>query len=290
MNRLLKGYALIVLSAVIYGAMPLMANYIYADGVNSITLVLLRNVFSIPVLFLIALLTRQNFAIVKRDLPYLATVGIVGLALTPLLLFSSYNYMGGGTATVLHFVYPAIVLLIEIVFLKAKPRLGSVAAIILCILGIALFYNPDEGISLTGSILALVSGAAYAVYIVLISRFGKGRLGIMSFSLYVSLFAAAVIFVVALVSGQLSFPQSWAGWLLSIFFALVINVGAVVLFQIGARIVGGQKASVLSTFEPIICLVVGYLALNESVGPLAIVGSVLILTASVLIAVQGKNE
>ena len=43
----LKGCAFAIISAVIYGSMPLMAKYIYADGVTPFTLVFLRNMFSL---------------------------------------------------------------------------------------------------------------------------------------------------------------------------------------------------------------------------------------------------
>ena len=38
-KKMIKGYLLVVLSAIIFGLMPLMAKFIYAEGVNSITLV-----------------------------------------------------------------------------------------------------------------------------------------------------------------------------------------------------------------------------------------------------------
>ena len=49
-SKMLTGYIYAVVSAVIYGCMPLMANYIYADGVSPMTLVFLRNVLALPVL------------------------------------------------------------------------------------------------------------------------------------------------------------------------------------------------------------------------------------------------
>jgi len=55
MNQTVKGYLFAVLSAVIYGCMPLMAKHIYADGVNPLTLVFLRNLFSLIPLGLLAL-------------------------------------------------------------------------------------------------------------------------------------------------------------------------------------------------------------------------------------------
>ena len=51
---MLKGYLFIIASAVIFGTMPLMASGIYDQGVNPMTLVLLRNLLSLPVLALMA--------------------------------------------------------------------------------------------------------------------------------------------------------------------------------------------------------------------------------------------
>ena len=54
-NQILKGYLAVLLSAVIFGCMPLMVKRIYADGVNSLSVVFLRNVLSAPVVGLLAL-------------------------------------------------------------------------------------------------------------------------------------------------------------------------------------------------------------------------------------------
>jgi drug/metabolite transporter (DMT)-like permease len=67
-------------------------------------------------------------------------------------------------------------------------------------------------------------------------------------------------------------------------------VGAVVLFQNGAFLIGGQKASILSTVEPITSLIIGFAFLNEHVGLLSVIGSVLIISASVLISVFDKEK
>ena len=48
MGNLRKGYLYAMLSAVIYGCMPLMAKYIYAEGVTPTTLVFLRNLLALP--------------------------------------------------------------------------------------------------------------------------------------------------------------------------------------------------------------------------------------------------
>jgi drug/metabolite transporter (DMT)-like permease len=59
--RIVLGYVYSILSAVIYGCMPVMAKYIYAEGVNPLTLVFLRNFLALPSLAVLAL--RQKKAL-----------------------------------------------------------------------------------------------------------------------------------------------------------------------------------------------------------------------------------
>lgn len=284
------GYFYIILSAVLFGCMPLFARKIYADGVNSMTLVFFRNAMSLPFLAGLGALKRESFKVAPRTLLPVLTIGVFGCALTPYLLFSSYNYIGGGTATVLHFVYPAVVLLLEFIFLRNSVNRVSVGAIILCLVGIGLFYNPAEGINFTGSILALSSGVTYAIYIFLLGRFDRRGMGGYVFAFFVTLGSTVVLGAVSLISGSFAFPTTLTGWLLCIVFALMINVGAVVLFQSGTFIIGGQKASILSTFEPITSLIVCFFAFSETPTWLSLVGALLVIAAAVLIAVfDGKK-
>ncbi|MBQ9749418.1 MAG: DMT family transporter [Clostridia bacterium] len=288
-RKMLLGCLYIIFSAVIFGCMPLMAKHLYADGVNSMTLVALRNTVSLPFLLLIAVLKKEPFPASARDALPVFWIGILGCAVTPLLLFSSYNYMNSGAATVLHFVYPAAVLLLEFVFLGGVKR-ESLIAIALCIVGIALFYNPAEGLSLAGSALALLSGLSYAGYIFLLGRIGKRGMGGFAFSFFATLAATVVMWIACFASGAVALPRTAFGWGLSVAFALVVNIGAVMLFQSGAFIIGAQKAAILSTFEPITSLIVGYFAFSEAVAPLSILGSVLVIAASAVIGMAGEGE
>ena len=289
-RALFGGYAMVVASAVIYGCMPLMANFIYDDGVNALTLVLLRNLLSLPVILSMALLARQNLFVGFKNMGLAMFVGMFGCAITPLLLFSSYTYISGGTATVFHFVYPAVVLLAEMLIMRSGAKWSSIAAVLVCVLGIALFYDPSEGINLVGGALALSSGVTYAVYIVLLGKFGTRGMGTYVFCFFAELASTIIILIACFASGEFSFPQTTGGWILSFVFAAAVNGGAVVLFQRGTVLIGGQRASVLSTFEPLTSIVVGYFAFGEDIGWRTVVGSVLVLGAAVMIALIGSSH
>ena len=56
MNRrqLLKGYIFVIFSAVIFGSLPALVKSIYAEGGNSLSVILWRNLFSAPLAGIIA--------------------------------------------------------------------------------------------------------------------------------------------------------------------------------------------------------------------------------------------
>lgn len=293
-KQLFKGYIFIILSALIFGLMPLMAKYVYADGVTPATMVLFRNLFSMPVLALLALASKSSIKPSPKELPKISLIAIMGCCLTPLLLFSSYNYIPSGTATVFHFIYPAAVVIGELIFFKNKLGYGRMMSVIMCVGGIALFYDPSSATDPLGSMFALLSGLTYAIYIILLAGYKNKERSVFTFSFFVSAISTVVMLAVCLLTNQLSLPRSLFGWCLAIFFALIVNVGAVVLFQRGTFLIGGSRASVLSTLEPITSVFAGVLFMSEKINVFTLIGTLLVIAASVLIALcdikQQKKE
>jgi len=283
--KTLKGYLFAILSAVIYGLMPLMASHIYADGVNAMTLVLLRNLLALPVLAVLAFCQQKTLKVPAKALGGMAFLAAFGCCITPVLLFSSYHYIPSGTATTIHFVYPAMVVLIGILFLKKKAQLGTVLSLLLCVGGICLFYKPGAEFHWGGAGMAFASGVTFAVYVSTLAIFRSEKVAGFLFTFYIALCSSVMMAVTCLATGNLALPQSLTGWAWCLLFALGVTTGAVVLFQQGTFLIGAERASILSTFEPITSVVAGVLFLNETIGPRDYVGAALVIAASVLIAV-----
>lgn len=284
-RNILKGYLFVIISAVIYGCMPLMAKHIYASGANPVTLVFLRNTLALPLLAILAFAEQKTLRISIKNLSKIAYIAFFGCTMTPILLFSSYRFMASGTATIIHFVYPAIVVIFGIVFLKQKVKLLGMISILLCVMGIALFYDPKESISLQGSALALASGVTFAIYITLLSVFRSREISGFLFNFYVALCSSVMTFLICIATNQLALPTTLLGWGLCVLFALSVTGGAVFMFQQGTFVIGGEKAAILSTLEPITSVIIGVLVLNETPTLNTLIGSVLVITASILTAV-----
>lgn len=283
-NNILYGYIFAILSAVIFGLMPLMTQYIKAEGVNSVSLVFWRNIFSVPMLLVLALRTKEPLKTDLKTFGKISLVAIMGCCLTPLLLFESYGHIASGTATVIHFIYPAVVVVGEFIFFKSKMKAGQILSVILCIIGIALFYNPEDKLNPTGSFYALLSGFTYATYVISLSLIKKKQMPVFKLSFYVASICSVIMLCVCILTKQLTFPTSVFGWALTIFFAFALNVGAVVLFQRGTFLIGGGKTSVLSTLEPVTSVLAGALVFQEKLNTMTIIGTILVISASILIA------
>ena len=285
-SKEIKGYLAAVCSAVIYGTMPLIAGYIYSDGVTPPTLVALRSLLALPLLAAIALVKNKSIKIPLKALPSVFLIGFFGMFLTPLLLFVSYQYIDSSVSTVIHFIYPVFVATGGAIILKEKFNIFALTGTVLCVAGILLFYDPRLSLDITGSIFALFSGLTMAVYALLLARFKYKDIPAATLSFYIVGIGGGCSLVYTAVMGQLALPQTLSVWAICVAFALAVTIGAVLLFQQSVFLIGSTKASILSAIEPITSVVLGIAVLGDSVTETKIIGTVLVIAASVVIVLS----
>lgn len=286
-----KGNLLIMFSAVMFGCMPLVAKTIYQNGGNPITLTLMRNVLSLPFLFILMKREQQRNADVLHPLPFgkMALLAL-GFSSTPLLLFCSYNYISSGMATTIHFVYPIFVVVCCVFVFRQPPNAIKIICTLLCTVGILLFYEPGEQGSLLGVLLAFASGITYAFYIVYLNKSGLTQLPTFTLAFWVSMLSGGAVAVMGAATRQISLGMTPLGWLMSFVFAIAIAIFASVAFQVGVKIVGPQRASILSTLEPITSIVIGVLLFSEPFGFKTAVGVVFILASVLTLTLFDKEN
>ena len=289
-GRMIRGYIAVILSAVIYGCMPLMAKLIYADGVNQFTLVFLRNFLALPVIGLMAFIQNKTLKIPKKMVPRVCLTSLLGSCITPILLYTSYKFIDGGTATVFHFIYPAIVVLIGVMMKEEQLKWGNVISVALCMVGICLFYEPGSTLDWRGALPAVASGFTYAGYVVLLAHSDAKKIPGFLFAFYVALTCSVAMFLVCICTGQLALPQTLAGWGWSVLFAIGITCGAVVLFQLGTFIVGGQQAAILSALEPITSVVISVAMAEVAFGLRTGLGTTFVISSTVLIGIYNYKK
>lgn len=289
-----KGIIYIIVSAVVFGLMPIGAKVIYANGGNSFFLTLMRFSLSLIPLYILDRMDCRRWEVrwwtpLTRRQVGLMVLTSAGFTATPLFLFWSYNYISSGLSTTLHFVYPVLVLVGCALFFREKINRVEVICCILCSIGVLAFYTPGEGGNVFGVCIALLSGITYALYIIVLAKSGlQKQLRPYQLLLGIQTIGAVALLTVNLATGSLPVHMTLTGWLLLIVFVVGTTV-ATMFFQLGTSLCGPQHASLLSTFEPLTSVVAGIVLLNEEMTLRSAVG-ILCVIASVLLIARGKGE
>lgn len=284
------GFVLVILSAVLFGIMPVLAKQIYTMGGNPLSLCVYRFLFSIPFLWGVVKRSKEDSLLVTKEQMRKVLILSLGCAGTPLLLFQSYQYISSGMATTIHFVYPILVLLGSALIYHEKMTRLKIVCAGLCMAGILCFYSPGQAAGMKGVVLAFCSGIMYAFYILYFSKSGLAELSPYKLSIYLSIFSTLWLLLAALGTGQLITDISWKAWALTIVFSLMVAVFASVFFQIGTSRIGAEKASLLSTFEPLTSVVAGVIFFKEQLTLKSVGGIVCILLAVLLLAAGEKKR
>ena len=130
----------------------------------------------------------------------------------------------------------------------------------------------------------------YTTYI-LVSQGIAGRIGPTLLSALVCTGAAVTLTAGSAPLGDLHLgevdPAGW-GWLAGI--ALVSTVAAVSLFFAGLKRVGPTTASILSTVEPVVTVVLAFLVFGELLGSLQLIGGALVVAAVIVLGSHRPRE
>ena len=284
MSKRTVGVAAVIISAVVFGFLPLCVTYLKGEGGTTLSVAFCRFFLSLLPIFVYLKVKKIPLAVTKKQFAQLVLITVAGYGGTALLLFFSYSYIPTGMATTLHFCYPVMVIVFSAVFLREKIKPLKILCVSMCMIGIILFYDGGMSADLFGIFLAFISGNTYAFYILYLDKSEVGKMNSLKTIFYMNSIASVMILTAALLTDQFVFRWEAADWLFAFVFATAVSFIAVLGFQIGVKYTGGQTSAILSTFEPITSVIVGIIAYGESFSARGVIGCVLILTATVIIA------
>ena len=75
---------------------------------------------------------------------------------------------------------------------------------------------------------------------------------------------------------------------IDLLLAIITSAIGTILFQKGTILIGPQKASLLSTFEPLTSVIIGVTVFNEKLGLSSIIGIIFILISVVLLGIYDR--
>ncbi|MDO4493066.1 MAG: DMT family transporter [Clostridia bacterium] len=278
------GVALVLLSAFLYGATPMLTKQTYLIGSDPLTSTLLRASLALPLLALIVVLKGESLLLKRHEILPMTATGLAG-GVTMILLAGSYAYIPVGVATVMHFVYPVLVALLGRVWLKERLNGKKLLALVLSVSGILCFFERGgQVLDLRGVAMALCSGLTFACYVILMGRPVIRDMWYMRTAFWNAVFGVVAAGGYGLVTHGIRTDFDPRCYLYMLAVSVLTMGVAVPALKVGVRRIGSLPASVLSTLEPISSVILSAIFLGETISPMRLLGCVLVIASVVVIA------
>jgi len=293
--RQVVGALLVFLSAVCFSSKAVIVKLAYQYHVDSVSLLTLRMIFSVPVFLVMSFLSKAKgeapTKITSKDYIWLVLLGLIGYYLSSLFDFLGLQYITAGLERLILFIYPTLVVVFSAIFLK-KPitrtqfmALGlTYAGVLLVLLGDV--HTESRANMIKGGLLIFTSAVTYATYLMgsgqLIPKFGTVR-----FTSFAMTLAALGVFAHYLIAGQhhlLQWPRPVYGY--SFLMAMVATVAPAYLLSEGIRLVGAGNASIIASIGPISTIILAYVFLGEQVSVIQMLGTFIVLAGIMLITLR----
>jgi drug/metabolite transporter (DMT)-like permease len=284
------GTLLCVGSAAAFGAMAVLGKLAYENGATVGTLLAVRFTLA-AVMFWALVFARAGAAaelraLARRDVAIALGLGAVGYAAQAGCFFAALERIDASLLSLLLYTFPAMVAVAAIVLGRERADAIRFGALALASVGLVLVLaNARAGaLDAVGAALALGAAVVYTTYI-LVSQGVAGRIGPTLLSALVCTGAAVTLSAGSGLLGDLRPGEvSAAGWGWLGGIALVSTVAAVSLFFAGLKRVGPTTASILSTVEPVVTVLLAFLVFGELLGALQLLGGALVIAAVLVLA------
>lgn len=292
MNIKLKGSLLTIIAAVSWGVSGVSGQYLMEQGVHVNVVTSMR--LLIAGVLLTGFVALRDYKLLvriildKKTVLMLITFGLAGLVLNQYAYLQAIHHTNAGTATVLQYATPVLILIYMSIKTRVMPSVIEVLSIVLAILGtfIIATHGSFASLALTpkGLFWGIFSAFTYAAYILIpvemIKRWGS-----------------LPVIGLGMLFGGMVFPIGVGVWrydahltpdnLLAYFG--IVGVGTIVaytLFLKGVSMVGAVKGSLLAAIEPIAAVIFSIILMKEIFYPIDILGMICILSAVILISIK----
>ncbi len=237
----------------------------------------------------VALLARQNpLRLPRRALAALFLMGGLGYAGQSFSFFFALRTLPASLVALVLYTYPALVAIAGVVLYRRRIPPVQVLALVGSFLGVALLVG-GVPIALGSGLPFLVAAPLiYTGYILAGERVMPGLPALAASA--VTLTGAAFTWTVAAaVTGHLRLPASHSAWALVASIALIPTMVAVTAFLAALPRIGGSRAALLSTFEPVVTVALAVALLGDRFGALQLLGGLLILASVARLQWPGRE-
>lgn len=288
------GVILAITGILLFSSKAVMVKLAYQYEVDTVSLLLFRMVFSLPIYVVIAAFNRPKEKVAGKDYMWLILFGFIGYYLASYFDFLGLIYIKASLERLILFIYPTLVLLISFVFLRKKITRKQVIGVVVTYLGVLIIFVSELSISddssvILGSVLIFLSALTYASYLVgsgwLIPKFGATAF--TSYAMIVSCMAVILHYSLQRPMGLLDFQPEvyWIGLAMAIFATVIPSY----LVSFAIKILGANDFSIFGSLGPISTIGLAYLFLGETLTWTQFLGAGVIIGGIVLAEKKKKG-
>lgn len=275
---------MVLVSATTFGTLAIFAKLGYAAGLTPEQLLAYRFTLAAVGMLALALAVGQNPLRVKRSrLLVLLGMGAFVYTAQSLTYFLALRSLPASLVVLIAYIYPSLVVVTGWLFFRRRISALHGAALVASFAGVAMLIGGTSFVASWALALAIASPIVYTGYILVGERVMDSVPAVAASAVIMT--GAAIMFCgLAVLAGQLSLPRSAAGWAVAVGIAIVPTMLAISLFLASLPRVGAARASLLSTWEPVVTVLLAVAFLGDRLSLLQVAGGALVLLA--VVAVQ----
>lgn len=257
-------------------------------AIDGVTVVTIRAVTATLLIWVWALVKdRAALRLAPDQLPNFILFGFLSVTVNYLALIYAIEETSVAVGTVLLYVAPALVTLGAARFLGERITPQKIVALALTFGGVVLVVRAYDPANLTvspaGFSLGLLAATGYASY----SLFGKPLLvhhrpaTVLAYNL---LLGAIGLIATKLILSPTEWPAPRDALVVASYTGLVTTLVPLTLYTIGLRSLPSSEASILSTFEPVVALILAATLLGETLAAGQWLGAACVMAGVILLS------
>ena len=228
----------------------------------------------------------------KRNRTDIIVYGLAGMMLCQYSYFQTIEWSNAGTATVIQYLGPALIVVWVCFRTKRLPQTKEVLGVILAVTGIFLIATHGNPTSLALSQKALVMGLLSAVSVVVYTIKPAGLQ---------KQFATPLVLAWGMLIGGAVLMVVFCPWNYQVIFdretfaavAFIILFGTMAGFSMyltGVKMIGSVKASLVSCVEPVASMILTAVWMKVSFTTPDLIGTLFVIATIIILAVPTKKR
>lgn len=292
-----KGILLALLAGILWGITGPLGQFLFDE--KTITpewLVTCRLIVSGTVI-LLGMFVKRRWEIFtiwkdKKDAVHMVVYSVAGMMAVQYSFFVAVEASNGGTATVLQYTNPVMIILYLALFQKVRPKSKEVAAVLLALAGIFLLSTNGNLHTLVITPKGLFMGLLCAVFTCFYSMLPR-RLMEKYDEVMVcgwSMFIGGIVLAIWKNPWEVGAGADYQVWGL---FGMLVLFGTVIPFIASLKAImlsGPMYANVLASIEPVVASFLTFLFLGTTFGGFEILGFGCIILTIVMLSLNKKVE